>query len=278
MADPVAILDDLDAESAELDELVARLPETGWQQPTPAEGWTIAHQIAHLSWTDDKALLAARDPDGFGAELTRALEGGEGYVDAGAREIVETTEPAELLERWRAGRVALREALAVVPPGQKLPWYGPPMSTASMVTARLMETWAHGQDVADALDVVRTPAARLWHVVRIGVRTRDFAFLARDRTPPEAEFRIELTAPGGELWEFGPAAADERVTGSALDFCLLATQRRHRDDTDLCASPGAEEWLRIAQAFAGPPGGGRDPSRFATDRSTAATSSARTKE
>ncbi|MCP2251289.1 TIGR03084 family protein [Prauserella aidingensis] len=265
MADLEAILDDLDAESAELDELVARLPDTGWQRPTPAEGWTIAHQIAHLTWTDDKALLAAREPDDFGTELLRALDGGEGYVDAGACEIAETTSSAELLRRWRAGRTALRAALAAVPDGQKLPWYGPPMSTASMATARLMETWAHGQDVADALEVVRPPTARLWHVARIGVRTRDFAFLTRDRTPPDAPFRVELTAPGGELWTFGPDDAADRVTGSALDFCLLATQRRHRDDTDLRATPGAEEWLRIAQAFAGPPGGGRAPGQFATD-------------
>lgn len=265
MADLEAILDDLDAESAELDELVARLSDAGWHRPTPAEGWTIAHQIAHLTWTDDKALLAAREPDDFGAELVRALDGGEGYVDAGAREIAETAPPAELLRRWRAGRAALREALAAVPDGQKLPWYGPPMSTASMATARLMETWAHGQDVADALEVVRTPTARLWHVARIGVRTRDFAFLARDRTPPGAQFRVELTAPGGAPWTFGPDDAADHVTGSALDFCLLVTQRRHRDDTDLQATSGAEEWLRIAQAFAGPPGGGRAPGQFPTD-------------
>ncbi|GAA1191546.1 TIGR03084 family metal-binding protein [Prauserella alba] len=270
MADLEAILDDLDAESADLDALVAPLPAGQWQRPTPAEGWTIAHQIAHLTWTDDKALLATRHPDEFGAELTRAIEGGEDYVDAGAHEVAETTPPAELLRRWREGRTALREALAAVPAGQKLPWYGPPMSVASMATARLMETWAHGQDVADALAVVRTPAPRLWHVARIGVRTRDFAYLVRDRTPPGAEFRVELTAPDGDVWTFGPSDAADRVTGSAIDFCLLATQRRHRDDTDLHATPGAEEWLRIAQAFAGPPGGGRAPGGFATDAPPAA--------
>ncbi|GAA1226077.1 TIGR03084 family metal-binding protein [Prauserella halophila] len=266
MADLEAILDDLDAESAELDELVAPLSDAGWQRPTPAEGWTIAHQIAHLTWTDDRAVLAARSPDDFGAELERAVEGGEDYVDAGAREIATGTGPADLLGRWRAGRAVLREALAAVPAGRKLPWYGPPMSPASMVTARLMETWAHGQDVADTLGVERSPAARLRHVVRIGVRTRDFAFLVHGRTPPAAEFRVELTAPDGTDWTFGPADATDRVTGSALDFCLLVTQRRHRDDTGLQASPDAEEWLRIAQTFAGPPGGGRAAGQFATGR------------
>ncbi|MBB3666150.1 uncharacterized protein (TIGR03084 family) [Prauserella sediminis] len=274
MADLEAILDDLDAESAELDELVAGLPDADWQRPTPAEGWTIAHQIAHLTWTDDKVLLAAREPDEFGAELTRALDGGEGYVDAGAREIAETTGPPELLRRWRAGRTALREALTAVPAGQKLPWYGPPMSAASMVTARMMETWAHGQDVADALGVVRTPAPRLWHVVRIGVRTRDFAYLVHDRTPPDTEFRVELTAPDGDVWTFGPDEAADRVTGTALDFCLLVTQRRHRDDTDLRATPGAEDWLRIAQAFAGPPGDGRAAGQFTAGPSPAPTPAA----
>ncbi|KMS88566.1 TIGR03084 family metal-binding protein [Prauserella rugosa] len=252
------ILRDLEAESVELDALVARLPDAAWLRPTPAPGWTVAHQIAHLVWTDEKALIAARRPEEFGEELRRALEGGEHFVDAGAQELA-GLEPAELLRRWRAGRGELQAALAAVPAGEKLPWYGPPMSPASMATARMMETWAHGQDVADALEVTRPPTARLRHIARLGVRTRDFAFLVHDRNPPETEFRVELTAPDGAMWTFGPDDASERIIGSALDFCLLVTQRRHRADTDLVATAGAEEWLAIAQAFAGPPGQGRQP-------------------
>jgi uncharacterized protein (TIGR03084 family) len=154
-------------------------------------------------------------------------------------------------------------ALLAVPSSARLTWFGPPMSAASMATARLMETWAHGQDVADALGVRRTPAARLRHVAHLAVRTRDFAYLLNDRKPPVTPFRVELTGPDGESWTWGPEEADQRVTGSALDFCLLATQRRHRADTDVRADGAeAEEWLGIVQAFAGSPGPGRAKGQF----------------
>jgi uncharacterized protein (TIGR03084 family) len=132
------------------------------------------------------------------------------------------------------------------------------MSPASMATARIMETWAHGQDVADALGVVREPTARIKHVCHIGVRTMGFAFLLNGLASPEAEVRVELTGPGGEAWTWGPEDAENRVSGPALDFAWLVTQRRNREELAIEASgPVAEEWVPIAQAFAGPPGGGR---------------------
>ncbi|WP_199433089.1 TIGR03084 family metal-binding protein [Qaidamihabitans albus] len=262
MADLGPILSDLADESQELDDLVAGLPGVEWARPTPAKGWTIAHQIAHLAWTDEKALVAAREPEGFAAEARRALASGPGYVDEGAAEGA-SKPPAELLAAWRESRARLADALADVPPGTKVPWFGPPMSPASMVTARMMETWAHGQDVADALGARRTPSARLWHIARFGVRTRDFAFQLRSLTAPAEEFRVELTAPDGSSWSFGPEDAGQRVTGSALGFCLVVTQRRHPADTDLRAEgAGAAEWLGIAQAFAGVPGPGRRAGQF----------------
>jgi len=251
----VAVLDDLAAEGEELDALVAPA-DLGTQ--TPAEGWTIAHQIGHLAWTDDVATVAATDPDRFTAEvLPAALAGAETFVDAAAAQWATRT---DLLDAWRAGRAGLAAALATATDGSKLPWFGPPMSATSMATARLMETWAHGQDVADALGVIRRPTDRLRHVAHIGVRTRDFGYLTRGEQPPAQPFRVELTAPSGELWSWGPPDAPQRVTGPALDFCLLVTQRRHRADLDLVAvGTDADRWLDIAQAFAGPPGEGREP-------------------
>jgi uncharacterized protein (TIGR03084 family) len=123
-----------------------------------------------------------------------------------------------------------------------------------------METWAHGQDVADALGVERAATDRLRHVAHIGVRTRDFAYAVHGQAPPGEPLRIELVAPSGELWAWGPQDAAQQVTGPALDFCLLVTQRRHRDDLAVTAvGPDADAWLDIAQAFAGPPGEGRRP-------------------
>jgi len=259
VSDTEALLGDLRAESEELDGLVAGLSAEEWRTPTPAVGWTIAHQIAHLAWTDARAVQAAEDPEGFADEVRKAFAAPERFVDEGA-ERGAGDPSAVLLARWREGRERLMRVLAAQPPGARLPWYGPPMSVMSMVTARLMETWAHGQDVADALGARRTPTARLRHVARIGVRARGYAYAARGLAPPAEEFRVELTAPDGEVWAYGPEDAVQRVTGPALDFCLLVTQRVHRDDVAVRAEgPDADHWLDIAQAFAGPPGPGRQP-------------------
>ncbi|ORA58503.1 TIGR03084 family metal-binding protein [Mycobacteroides franklinii] len=252
-----AVIDDLRDESDGLDALVAPLPDDGWARDTPAAGWTIAHQIAHLHWTDAQSLLAVTDPEGFANELPKAMADPFGFVDKAAEETAQIP-PAELLTRWRDTRNQLHAALRDVPDGVKIPWYGPPMSSASMGTARLMETWAHALDVADALGVVPTPSARLKSIAHLGVRTRNYAYTVHSLTPPAEPFRVELTGPGGGTWTWGPEDAAQRVTGSALDFCYLVTQRRPRAELDLRATgEDAEKWLSIAQAFAGPPGAGR---------------------
>ena len=258
MATAGPIVDDLRAESDELDKLVAELPAERWATPTPAPGWTIAHQIAHLLWTDRAALLSVNDEAGFTEVLGAAAADPGGFADRGAEEVVAATSPAQLLADWRDNRAALHDDLLAVADGRKLPWFGPPMSAASMATARLMETWAHGLDVADALGVKRPATARLRSIAHIGVRTRDFAFAINGLAGPADPFRVELTAPDGSIWTWGPENAAQRVTGSAEDFCMLVTQRRPRVALDVTAEgDDAQRWLTIAQAFAGPPGPGR---------------------
>lgn len=257
MAGAAPMVSDLRAESDDLDAIVADLPAPRWAEPTPAQGWTIAHQIAHLLWTDRVALIAVTDEAAFADLLDEAGKNPAGFVDAGAEELA-AVPPPELLADWRTTRARLHEALLTVAEGRKLPWFGPPMSAASMATARLMETWAHGLDVADALGVRRPPTARLRSIAHIGVRTRDFSFVINGRQPPAEPFRVELRAPDGSAWSWGPEDAAQRVTGSAEDFCMLVTQRRPREALDVQAvGEGAEQWLDIAQAFAGPPGPGR---------------------
>jgi uncharacterized protein (TIGR03084 family) len=183
-------------------------------------------------------------------------------VDAGA-EAGAALPAMELLAHWRKTRSSVMEALKAVPSGVRMPWFGPPMAAASMATARLMETWAHGQDIADTLGVRTEPTDRIRNVAHIGVRARDYAFMTHGLTPPTAEFLVSLTGPSGAVWTWGPEDAEQAVTGSALDFALLATRRRHRDDLALIAT-GAEasRWLDIVQAFAGPSGEGRRAGQF----------------
>ncbi|NYG54049.1 TIGR03084 family metal-binding protein [Nocardioides perillae] len=256
------VLADLAAEQAAVDALLAPLSDEQWRTPTPAEGWDVAHQVAHLAWTDEAAVLAATDRAGWDQLVAAAVAAPDGFVDDAAAEGARAP-GAELLERWRHGRETLVEVLTTLPAGTKLPWFGPPMSAASMATARYMETWAHGLDVAEGLAAAGLgaepdPHDRVRHVVHLGVRTRGFAYATHGMEPPAEEPRVELTLPGGEVLTYGPDDAAQRVSGSAWDFALLATQRRHRADTDLVAvGDDAEQWLGIAQAFAGPPGGGR---------------------
>ena len=254
------VLADLSAEGDALEALVVDLDEAGWRRPTPAPGWDIATTIVHLAWTDECAIAAGTDKQAWDELVLAAIADPNGFVDAEAFAGAEASAP-EILARWQAGRPALVAMLRDYPEGQKLPWYGPPMSPASMATARFMETWAHALDVADALGVTLEPTDRLKHVAHLGVRTRNYAYVNRGLEPPAEEFRIDLVSPSGEQWSWGPEDAAQTVTGSAYDFCLLVTQRRHRDDLDLVAvGADANAWLDIAQAFAGPSGEGRAPS------------------
>jgi uncharacterized protein (TIGR03084 family) len=251
------VLADLEAEGDRLEQLVADLDDDGWRTPTPAAGWDVATQVAHLAWTDEVARKAATDKEAWDAVVIDAIADPEGFVDAQALALAR--EP-DLLQRWRHGRADLRAALVAMPQGRKMPWFGPPMSPTSMATARLMETWAHSLDVHEALGADVEDTDRIRHVAHLGVRTRDFAFSVHGLEPPAEEFRIDLASPSGDVWSWGPEDATQTLTGSAGDFCRLVTQRVHRTDTDLVASGAdVDRWLDVAQAFAGQPGEGRAP-------------------
>jgi uncharacterized protein (TIGR03084 family) len=254
-----ALVADLAAESADLYEVLSMLAEPEWARETPARGWTIRDQATHLAHFDEAAVLSATDPDRFRADADAllALGGDLGEVVAERYRELSGVEAFAWLQR---ARHAYLNAFVVLDPSAALPWFGPDMSAASSVTARLMETWAHGQDVADTLGVVRAPTARLRHVAHLGVRTLGWSFSVHGRPVPDVPVRVELTGPLGEQWTWGPEDAADAVRGPAEDFCLVVTQRRHRSDTALQATgPVADAWLDLAQAFAGPPGPGLPP-------------------
>jgi uncharacterized protein (TIGR03084 family) len=254
-------IEDLRAEGRELQALLAPLRPADWDTPTPAEGWAIRDQVSHLAWFDDAAVRAVTAPDDFRAEMAAALTGGLD-TDAIAKQHRSMAVP-ELRNWFDAARARLLDVLAGLDPKARIPWYGPDMGAASFATARLMETWAHGQDVADALGTVRTPTDRLRHVAQIGFRALPYSFVIHGREVPAEPVRVELTLPSGSPLTLGPDAAVDVVRGDALDFCLVVTQRRHLADVSLeVTGPVAAEWLAIAQAFAGPPGSGRRPGQF----------------
>jgi uncharacterized protein (TIGR03084 family) len=260
-ADIGGLCDDLGLETAELVGLLAGLDDADWSAPTPAAGWSVRDQISHLAYFDEATTTAVTAPDAFRASRSEA--GAD--VDAFTARIAERYRavPADELLAWferaRAGMVA---AFRAAEPSERVPWYGPDMSMGSAVTARIMETWAHGQDVADAGPAFRSPTPALRHVAHLGVRTLPNSFRTVGRAVPTDPVSVELLAPSGELWTWEAGDSANSVRGPALDFCLVVTQRRHIADTDLrVTGPVASEWMSIAQAYAGPAGSGRPPGK-----------------
>jgi uncharacterized protein (TIGR03084 family) len=247
---------DLEAEQSALDRIVAPLDHAAWLLPTASTGWSVADQIGHLAYFDGSAARAITDPEGFAGEV-RALVSALGEGSDAADELTlgpfRRMRPPELMSTWRARRGRLSDAAAQLGDDTRVVWYGPSMGSASFLTARLMECWAHGHDIVGAVGAQRPATDRIRHIAQLGFITRGWSYKNRGLEVPAADVRVELTSPTGAVWRFGPEGAGEYVHGSAEEFCLVVTQRRNVHETDLAATPIALDWLEKAQAFAGPP-------------------------
>ncbi|HSP56123.1 MAG TPA: TIGR03084 family metal-binding protein [Dehalococcoidia bacterium] len=260
------IIDDLAAEHAALEKVLVGMPPGDWDKPSHSPGWSARDQVSHLAYFDETAALAIKDAEAFAAEVREAMAAGpdfeKRYLERGR-----AMTPAGVLEWWQTASRALIQAAGTLDPDARVPWYGPAMSAASFITARLMETWSHGLDVVDTVGADRPDTDRLRHVAYLGFRTRAYSYSARGKEAPPIPVRVELTSPSGETWTFGDENATDVVRGTATDFCRVVTQRRHLSDTNLeVHGPAAQEWMGIAQAFAGPPGQGRRPGEFAVEK------------
>jgi uncharacterized protein (TIGR03084 family) len=246
------ICEDLRSEHEALDAVLVGLEEEQWSLMTPSPGWNIKDQVRHLAYFDDRGALAATDPEGFNRHLQEVLSDFNLFINT--LDLIGRDMPIkDLLAWWRKERTIMLEAFGRCQPKDRLPWYGPPMSALSFATARLMETWAHGQDVFDALRLKRVNTDRIRHIAHLGVTTFGWSYKNRGLEVPQTAVRVELTAPSGEVWTWGPEEAAERITGPAEDFCLIVAQRRHLADTALEAKGSvAQDWMSKAQCFAGP--------------------------
>lgn len=256
------ICNDLAMEQEELDAVVADLDDAGWETMTPSEGWDIKEQIRHLAYFENRAKLAASSPESFKLwfkEMLQDLNTMMRHMETMGKELT----AGGTLKWWREERRALLEVLGKMDRKERLPWYGPDLSAMSFATARLMETWAHGQDIVDALGIERRPTERLRHIAHLGVSTFGWSYANRKMAVPDTPVRVELTGPPGDLWSWGPEDAKDVVKGLAQDFCLVVVQRRHVADTNLIVTgETAQQWMSIAQAYAGPPSEGRKPGMF----------------
>lgn len=248
-----ALIDELRYETNLLLEHLRPLTSQQWDLATPAAGWSIKDQIGHLAFFDDMTLLALTKPERFEVQAKAQIAGGMDFPDRIADQ--HRVLCAEAVLNWFGdSRRELLETYSRDTPKRRVPWYGPEMSVASSTTARLMETWAHGQDIYDTLSVEHPNTPGLHSIAHLGVATFAFSHRLHGLDVPAEPVRVELTAPNGELWTWGPPGGSSRVTGPARDFVLAVTQRRHWSETELVAENSvARGWLDIAQAFAGAP-------------------------
>ena len=253
---------DLRAEYDELATLSGSLSVQQWQLHSDFYGWTPWDEIAHLCYFDQTSLRSITDTQAFMRDalvLNGQIARGE-EISAIARAAYAHLDGPALLAHWRHCYASLVDALARVDAKARLSWYGPQMSARSFAAARLMEAWAHGQDVWDLLRRRRAATARLKHIAHMGVMTFGWSFVNRGIAVPAVVPSVKLAAPDGGTWTWGDPSESDYVRGTAEDFCLLVTQRRHLDDTGLQYSAGAvQQWLSMAQCFAGPPSDGPAP-------------------
>jgi len=262
-----SVVADLRAETTAIVSVLSGLRQSSWDASTPADGWTIRDQVTHLAFFDDATLLALTDPAAFELQREELLALGDSLPDQVAERY--RALPAESCREWFIrSRDRLLAGYLGTDPSHRIPWYRPDMGVPSSATGRLMETWAHGQDILDPRGLVTPPSHRHRSIADLGIRTLGFSFHLNGRTPPTTPVRVELNGPDNDRWQWGPDDAADRVTGGALDFCLAVTQRRHLSDTNLTViGPVATEWMSFAQAYAGAAGPGRPAGQFVAERS-----------
>jgi uncharacterized protein (TIGR03084 family) len=219
---------DLNDQYRELDTLVSGLSEKKWVAVTPFCGWTIFDQVAHIAFFDQRALLAIKHPKTFAESVNATLQllSSEGEWPQKTNPLLGPDRPEALMDLWRKTRTTFLNRLRGESPQRRIAWYGPEMSALSFATARIMETWAHTQDVYDALRLERVNASSLRHVAHLGVATFAWSFQIRQLPPPDIKPFVDLVGPSGERWVWGDPNAEEIVQGSADEFCLVVTQRR----------------------------------------------------
>jgi len=247
---------DLRAEADELHAFLETLDDDDWRRPTGFLGWTPWDVVAHLHYFDRFSLLALAGEEAFATKRKHFVESigaGLGNAEIARRELGRLS-PSELLARWRDTCHELAEQLGRCDAKRRLPWFGPDMGVRMFTTARLMETWAHGQEIYDLVQVKRTYTDRIEHIAVIGVKTFGWTFVNRGLEVPGPPPYVRLVAPSGAIWEWNEPSEDEYVRGDASDFCHVVTQGRNVADTKLeVVGDVATRWMAIAQCFAGGP-------------------------
>jgi len=247
---------DFQAESDELRVLLEGLNEQDWHRETQFKHWTINDVLAHIHFFNYAADLALRDSVAFASlmqNLTAAIKQGATHL-AFTHAWLGAARNRELMNQWLDFYQEMAGRFMAADPKKRVPWAGPAMSVRSSITARLMETWAHGQAIYDLVGETRNETDRIKNIAVLGINTFSWTFTNRGMTVPPRIPYVRLIAPSAAIWEWGESDQENSIEGSAVEFCQVVTQVRNIADTKLrVAGPAAAAWMSIAQCFAGPP-------------------------
>jgi len=226
------ILSDLVAEEQALDQFLQRINERQWKLPTSAPGWSIKDTVSHLAYTE---RFAAQVLEGGAAVIKKS-----GIADIDAWTALGVKEGREMryqqvIEWWRNSRADVVDALSRMEGTERVPWIDGDMSARAFATLRLMETWAHGLDIKDAMEGLLTydeeeedPTAdtsRIRHIAWLAHRMLPYAFSEAGEDYPETGIRVELMGPRYARWVYGPEDAADVIKGIASEWCRIAVQR-----------------------------------------------------
>ena len=253
----VAEAQDFKQESLALYDLLKDLSDAELDQPTQFKNWTLNNVLEHLhvwNWAANESYVDEVNFEKFVANAMAQTGGLRQFEKHWLDEQYNGLAGRALLQTWHDFLIDMAARFKEVDPKKRLKWAGPDMSARSSISARLMETWAHGQEIYDHLGVVRQNGDHIRAICVLGVNTFGWTYITRQETPPAAMPFVELTAPSGAIWEFGEPSDSERVVGAAEEFCQVVTQVRNIADTHLQITGAvATDWMSKAQCFAGAP-------------------------
>ena len=247
---------DLRDEGDELETMLRTLSDEDWQRPTPFKDWTPDYVMQHLYMGDWMNILSLTDPERFRETSDKRKAARDAGQQSMGLEFIDRDvgQGAELLGHWHQQLNQLCDLFAGDEAKRRIQWVGPDMSVRSAATARLMETWAHGQDIHDLLRRPREAKDRIRNIAALGVNTYGWTFQNRGETPPGPPPHVRLTAPSGAIWTWNNADEGNLVEGPALDFCQVVTQGRNIAEVNLnVVGETATKWMAVAQCFAGVP-------------------------
>lgn len=244
-------------ECAALNTILEPLNDADFQRETLFKSWTVNDVMQHLHIFNVMADWSAFQPEKFQAEYGRLREmmnqPGGSMVKA-TNVVLDGLSGQALRQAWAETIDEMTPRFAQADPKARVKWAGPDMSVRSSITARLMETWAHAQEVYDVLGLERAEHDRIRNIAHLGVNTYGWTFVNRKEEVPQPMPYVRLTAPSGDIWEYGEPSETERVEGAGVEFCQVVAQTRNIADTSLqVTGPNATRWMSIAQCFAGAP-------------------------